>query len=178
MKAIEPGQDWKIAALIFNFHVHFYFGVIFMKIEFMELAYQEALKAYNNDEIPVGAVIVKDDKVIATGHNLKEKMGCSIYHAEMLAIITATKLLNTWHLDDCDIYVSLEPCPMCASAIKQSRIKNVYCGLSNLDSNNEVLIKKIFESDKVNPKVNFYNNLYSDKVRSLMQKFFVEKRKK
>ncbi len=112
-----------------------------MKIEFMELAYQEALKAYNNDEIPVGAVIVKDDKVIATGHNLKEKMGCSIYHAEMLAIITATKLLNTWHLDDCDIYVSLEPCPMCASAIKQSRIKNVYCGLSNLDSNNEVLIK-------------------------------------
>lgn len=149
-----------------------------MNLEYMEVAYQEALKAYESDEIPVGAVIVKNDKIIAVGHNLKEKMVCSIYHAEILAIISASIELKNWRLEDCDMYITLEPCPMCASAIKQARIKNVYCGLSNLDPNNELIVKKIFESDAVNPSVIFYNNLYVDKVRALMQKFFNVKRKK
>lgn len=178
MKEIEPGQDWKIAALIFYFHVHFYFGVIIMKIEYMELAYQEALKGYESGEVPVGAVIVKNDEVIATAHNLKEKNSCCIYHAEILAVMEASYKLKNWRLDDCDIYVTLEPCPMCASAIKQARIHNVYCGLSNPDSNNLCILEKIFAVDCVNPCVNFYNNLYSEKVRKLMQKFFAEKRKK
>lgn len=149
-----------------------------MKIEYMKLAFNEALAAYNEDEIPVGALIVKDDKILAISHNLKEKISCSVFHAEILAIISASKTLNNWRLDDCDMYVTLEPCPMCASAIKQARIKNVYCGLSNSDENNGVLIRKIFETDKINPSVNFYNDLYSEKVRELMQKFFDDKRKK
>lgn len=149
-----------------------------MKIDYMELAYQEALKAYGADEIPVGAIIVKDGKVIATGYNLKEKNTCCIYHAEILAIIEASYKLNNWRLDGCDMYITLEPCPMCASAIKQSRIRNVYCGLSSSNSNNLNIIKKIFESDCTNPSVNFYNDQYVDKLRCLMQKFFVEKRKK
>ena len=178
MKAIEPGQDWKIAALIFYFHVHFYFGVIFMKIEYMELAYDAALTAFYKNEVPVGAVIVKNDKILATTYNLKEKRGCCIYHAEILAIIEASKMLNNWRLENCDMYVTLEPCPMCASAIKQARINNLYCGLSNSDENNQKIIKKIFESDKVNPRVNFYTNLYMEKISSLMQNFFSDKRKK
>lgn len=149
-----------------------------MEIKYMELAYEEALKAYNAGEIPVGAIIVKDNEVVAMGHNLKEKMVCSVYHAEILALIDASTKLKNWRLEGCDMYITLEPCPMCASAIKQSRIENIYCGLSNADPNNELIIRKIFESDAVNPHVNFYNNLYSEKISVLMRKFFVEKRKK
>ncbi len=178
MKEIEPGQDWKIAALIFYFHVHFYFGVIIMKIKYMELAYQEAIKAYKIGEVPVGAIIVKNNQIIASAYNLKEQNSCCIYHAEILAIMEASYKLKNWRLDDCDIYITLEPCPMCASAIKQARIRNVYCGLSNLDPNNSNINKQIFETDNVNPSVNFYSNLYIDEVKNLMQKFFVEKRKK
>ena len=150
----------------------------FMKIEYMESAYNEALTAFNENEVPVGAIIVKNDEIIAVGHNLKEKSNCCVYHAEILAIIEASELLKNWRLDNCDMYVTLEPCPMCASAIKQARIKNLYCGLANSDKNNEKIIKNIFEADKVNPKVNFYTNLYIEKVSDLMQKFFSDKRKK
>ena len=144
----------------------------------MKLAFDEALKAFNADEVPVGAVIVKDDEVLSFSHNLKESMGCAIYHAEILAIIEATRVLKNWRLDDCDMYITLEPCPMCASAIKQSRIKNVYCGLSNLDENNALIIRKIFEKDNTNNGVEIFTNLYVDEVQDLMRKFFVEKRKK
>lgn len=150
----------------------------FMNIEYMELAYNEAIAAFLENEVPVGAIIVKNDKIIAVAHNLKEKNNCCVHHAEILSIIDASKKLNNWRLDDCDMYVTLEPCPMCASAIKQARIKNLYCGLSNSDQNNQKIIKNIFEADKVNPKVNFYTNLYREKVFLLMQKFFSDKRKK
>lgn len=149
-----------------------------MKIEFMELAYQEALKSFNDNEVPVGAIIVKNNKIIAAAHNLKEKSKCCLCHAEILAIAEASKILDNWRLDGCDMYVTLEPCPMCASAIKQSRIKNLYCGLANLDKNNNLIIKNIFSTDMVNPAVNFYSDLYVDKVRNLMQNFFNDKRKK
>lgn len=149
-----------------------------MKNKYMNIAFDEALKAYNLDEIPVGAVIVKNDEVIAVGHNMKENKKSAIYHAEIIALLAASEKLNNWRLDECDMYVTLEPCPMCASAIKQSRIKNVYCGLSNSDKNNTLILEQIFSVDKVNPKINFYNDLDANNVRNLMQKFFSEKRKK
>lgn len=149
-----------------------------MNIKYMKLAYEEALKAYSNDEIPIGAVIVKDDKVVSKGHNKKEKKCCAIYHAEIMAIEKATKKIGNWRLEDCDIYITLEPCPMCASAIKQSRIRNVYCALSNSDKENFKIISKIFERDCVNPGVNIYNDLDVENTKLLMQKFFDKKRKK
>ena len=79
-------------------------------------------------DIPVGALIVKDGKIIASGVNEREKRNSVIAHAEIIAIEKATKLLNTYRLDDCSIYVTLEPCPMCASAILQARIKDIYFG--------------------------------------------------
>ena len=149
-----------------------------MNSKYMDMAIDEAKLAFDEDEVPVGAVIVKNGEILAKTHNLKEHMGSAIYHAEILAIAMATEKIKNWRLDDCDIYITLEPCPMCASAIKQSRVRNVYCGLSNSDSNNLCIIEKIFESDSINNSVKFFSDLAVDEVRNLMQKFFSEKRKK
>ena len=152
--------------------------MISMDLKYMDLAFLEAEKAFELGEVPIGAVIVKNGEILAKTHNIKEKSMCSVHHAEILAILKASKKLKNWRLDDCDIYVTLEPCPMCASAIKQSRIKNVYSALSNKDKNNEIIIKKIFDTDSVNPSVEFFNNLSVDKSETLLQKFFSSKRKK
>src|SRR5574344_1184885 len=95
-------------------------------MEFMNDAIQEALKS--DGEIPVGAVIVKDGKIISRAFNTREKDDDISSHAEILAIRLAEKALNNWRLDDCEMYVTLEPCPMCAWAILQARIKTVYFG--------------------------------------------------
>lgn len=96
--------------------------------KFMKLALKEAQKAFDKEEIPVGVVIVKDDKVIARAHNLKESKNNAISHAEILAIEKACKKLGAWRLLDCEMYVTLEPCPMCAGALINSRIKKIYIG--------------------------------------------------
>lgn len=178
MKVFELGQDRKIAALRTSFYVHFLFWVMIMNEKYMYMALEQAKLAYYEGEIPIGVIIVKDDRVIARAYNKKEKSNCAIYHAEMLAIVEATKILNNWRLEDCDIYVTLEPCPMCASAIKQSRIKNVYAALSNSDKKNTEIVEKIFEADFVNPKVKFFNNIMEKEAKELLQKFFLERRKK
>ena len=103
-----------------------------MKYEFMQEAIKQAKKAYELDEVPIGAVIVKDNKVIAVGYNQKNKLNNVLKHAEIIAIEQAQQKLNNWRLNDCEIYVTLEPCPMCASAIQQSRIEKVYYGLSKM----------------------------------------------
>ena len=149
-----------------------------MDLKYMDEAFKEAEKAFDCNEVPVGSVIVKDHKIIARAYNKKEKTGCAINHAETLAIKRASKKLKNWRLDGCDIYITLDPCPMCASAIKQARIKNVYSALPNKDKNNEILIKKIFERDNANPEVSFASNLAVEKSEALLQKFFVERRKK
>ena len=95
---------------------------------FMKIALKEAQKAFKNEEIPVGAIIVKDNKIIARAHNLRELKCCSTSHAEILAIQKACKKLESWRLLDCEMYVTLEPCPMCAGALINSRISKVYIG--------------------------------------------------
>ena len=149
-----------------------------MNIKYMNMAIEEAKKALLEDEVPVGCVIVKNDEVKAKAHNKKESMNKVTKHSEIIAIETASGVLNNWRLIDCDIYITLEPCPMCASAIKQARINNIYCGLSNLDENNNKIINEILKSDKVNKGVNVYNNIAVDKVKSIMQEFFQKQRKK
>ena len=98
------------------------------KEKFMHEALKEAKKAYDKEEIPVGAVIVKNRKIIARGHNLKEKDKNAVHHAEIIAINKASKKLDNWRLVDCDMYVTVEPCVMCAGALLSSRIKKVYIG--------------------------------------------------
>lgn len=144
----------------------------------MDMAFEIANKGFKNDEVPVGAVIVKNDVVIATAYNMKEKKQCCIDHAEMIAIQKATNKLNNWRLDGCDIYVTLDPCPMCASAIKQSRIKNVYSALNNQDKNNIKIISLIFKADKNNSFVHFESNIDCVRGKLLLQNFFLNIRNK
>ena len=109
-------------------------------------------------------------------YNKKEKYGCVTGHAEILAVEKASKKLNNWRLNGCDIYITLEPCPMCASAIKQSRINNIYYGLSNSDKNNRKLINAIFDKDKINSSCNVYCGYFSSEIECLMKKFFENRR--
>ena len=103
-----------------------------MNLKWLSLAYREALKAKNKEEVPVGAVIVHQDRIIARAHNLRESKQSSLCHAEILAIQKACKKIGSWRLEECDLYVTLEPCVMCAGAIQQSRIRNVYYGARDL----------------------------------------------
>lgn len=147
-----------------------------MKKEFMDLAFEYAEKAFENNEVPIGAVIVKNGDVISYGYNSKEGKQSVLEHAELIAIKEAEEKLHNWRLDDCEMYVTLDPCPMCASAIKQSRIKTVYSALNNLDDNNELIIKKIFETDRVNPSVSFKSNYDSERSKNLLNAFFKKQR--
>ncbi len=147
-----------------------------MDLKYLELAFKYAKKAFDSDEVPVGAVIVKDGNVLSYGYNTKEKNQSVLSHAELNAIKKAENKIGNWRLDNCDLYVTLDPCPMCASAIKQSRIRNVYSAIANSDVNNEIIIKKIFEKDNINPGVSFCTNLDVSKGKSLLNDFFKRKR--
>ena len=149
-----------------------------MNQKFLDLAFKYAEKAYKNSEVPIGAVIVKDGEVIGYGYNQKEKRNSVLEHAEIIAIIMASKKLNNWRLDDCDIYITLDPCPMCASAIKQSRIKNIYSACSNLDEENQKVVVNILKCDKTNPKVNLISNIEPLKSKKILNSFFNIKRDK
>ena len=147
-----------------------------MNYKYMELAIEEAEKAFELDEVPVGCVIIKNDQILAMTHNEKEKAHCVIKHAEMLAVEKASLLLNNWRLDGCDVYITLEPCPMCASALKQARVSRIFCGLSNSDSNNFKIISQILKADKNNREIDITTDLAVEKVSLLMKKFFENRR--
>ena len=147
-----------------------------MNLKYFDIAFEEANKAFIEDEVPIGCVIVKNDEIVAVAHNQKEKDRCCTSHAEILAIQKASKKLKNWRLEECDLYVTLDPCPMCASAIKQARIKHVYSALNNTDSNNIDLIHKIFETDSVNPEVHFETNFCVDSSKKLLNLFFDKQR--
>lgn len=142
-----------------------------MNLKYINLAYEEAEKAFELGEIPVGCVIVKDNIVIARTHNLKENNGCAVDHAEILAIKEASGNLNNWRLDGCDIYITLSPCPMCASALKQARIRNIYCGINN-DTYDQEIIKNILSTTDNNSDVNIEFNLDKTRCGNLLKKFF------
>ena len=148
-----------------------------MNLDFFELAFFYANRAFENDEVPVGAVIVKNNEVISFGFNSKERDSSVLSHAELIAICEAEKKLGNWRLDGCDMYVTLDPCPMCASAIKQSRISNVYSALSSSDVRNFDIISDIFLPDGLNPGVSFNTNISPEKSKKLLSEFFEMKRK-
>ena len=144
----------------------------------MDIAFKEARKSFKKNEVPIGAVLVKNDKIIAKSHNNKEKKQCCLCHAELNLIKKASKKLKNWRLDDCEIYVTLDPCPMCASAIKQARISKIYSACSNSDKNNWEIISNIFLGDKTNPEVKISTNLAENESKLLLNEFFKLKRRK
>ena len=147
-----------------------------MKDKYMNEALKEAMKAYELNEVPIGAVIVKDNKIIAKGYNMKNSLNNVLKHAELIAIENAQKKLKNWRLDDCELYVTLEPCPMCASAIQQSRIKKVYYSLENRDVENHKIIQLIFRRNGTNKEVLYEKISDSAEVKEIMKKFFCNKR--
>ena len=130
--------------------------------KFMKLALDQAREAFFENNVPVGAVIVKDNKIISFAHNKKNSSNISVYHAEILSIIDACKKLGTWYLEDCVMYVTLKPCNMCASAIAESRIKKVFYLIdSNYTENMNANINNI-HFEKSNESENKYLKLLSD----------------
>jgi len=142
-----------------------------MDLKYMKLAYLEAKKAYDKNEAPIGCVIVKDDLVIAKAHNLREIKNLVSAHAEILAITKANKKLNSWRLDDCDIYVTLEPCIMCLGAIYQARIKNLYFGAYDKRYGG---IKNLVESlnKNYNHELNVVGGIMEEECSKLITNFF------
>ena len=139
-----------------------------MEEKYMKEALKEAKKAYDKLEIPVGAVIVKDGKIIARAYNQKETKFDTTKHAEILAIQKASKKLKSWRLIDCEMYVTLEPCPMCGWAILQSRIKNIYFGSYdvNYGAFSSADLLKLSQT-----KPNIYGGICEEECDKLLKKF-------
>ena len=147
--------------------------------EYMLLALEEAKKAYDEGEVPVGAVIVKDDNVIAKTHNTKEKNKCSLEHAELSVIKLACGKLDNWRLIGTIIYVTLEPCPMCASAIKQSRINRIVYLLDNSDINTSKIVNEILSLHDANApveKVKLDISKFNEEDIDIISEFFRKRR--
>lgn len=142
-----------------------------MNEKYMKIALIEAKKAYKKGEVPVGAVIIKDNKVIAKAYNQKENKQNAVMHAEILAINKACKKIKTWHLENCILYTTLEPCMMCSGAIIQSRINEIYYATKNENFGASNYIKKY------NKKIKIYSGILEKESIEILKKFFKEKRK-
>lgn len=148
-----------------------------MEEKFMKEALIEAKKAYDKLEIPVGAVIVKDGKIIARAHNLKETKFDTTKHAEILAIQKASKKLKSWRLLDCEMYVTLEPCSMCAGAIINSRIKKIYIGTRDEKTGAAGSVLNLFEDYPFNHKVEVKKGIMQSECENILKDFFKMLRK-
>lgn len=141
---------------------------------FMEIALEEAEKALNIQEVPVGAVVVNREtkKIIAKHHNKMECKKIPIYHAEILALIDASKKLNSKYLQNCDLYVTLEPCHLCASAISMFRVGRLFYGASDPKAGAVTSGINFFNSVNCLFKPEIYSDIYADKSAKLMRDFF------
>ena len=146
------------------------------KEHYMKQALKEAEKAYKKLEVPVGAVIVKDGKIIARAHNQKETRTDTTKHAEILAIQKASKKLESWRLIDCEMYVTLEPCSMCAGAMINSRIKKVYIGAMDETTGAAGSVLNLFNDYTFNHKVEVENGVMKTECQEILKKFFKELR--
>lgn len=143
-----------------------------MKIEFMHCAIAEARKALENSEVPVGAIVVRNSQVIGRGYNQREKHNDPTAHAEILAIRQAASYLGSWRLTGCEIYVTLEPCPMCAGAIVNSRIQTIVYGAYDLKSGAVNSLYNILSDKRLNHQVEIYSGICEEQCQALLKEFF------
>lgn len=148
------------------------------KIKFMKEALKEASKSYKKEEIPVGAVIVKDNKIIAKAHNLKETKHDCTNHAEILAIKKACKKLNSWRLTGCTMYVTLEPCSMCTGALILSRIDKVVIGTMDEKTGACGSVLNLSKDYKFNHVLDIETGILENECKTMIQQFFKELRNK
>ena len=145
---------------------------------FMKQAVNQAKKAYDKLETPIGCVIVHEDKIIARGYNKRNMKKNTLAHAEILAINKASKVLGDWRLEDCTMYVTLEPCPMCAGAIVQARIPHVVIGSMNPKAGCAGSVLNLLQQDGLNHQVEITKGVLAEECSGLMTSFFRELRKK
>lgn len=145
---------------------------------FMKQAVKQAKKAYDKLETPIGCVIVHEDKIIARGYNKRNMKKNTLAHAEILAINKASKVLGDWRLEDCTMYVTLEPCPMCAGAIVQARIPRVVIGSMNPKAGCAGSVLNLLQQDGLNHQVEITKGVLAEECSGLMTSFFREVRKK
>ena len=143
----------------------------------MQEALKEAKKAYSKLEVPVGCVIVKDGKIIGRGHNLKETKKDTTKHAEMIAIQKSSKKIESWRLLDCEMYVTLEPCCMCAGAIINARIKKIYIGTLDEKTGAAGSVLNVFQDYPFNHKVEVETGILKEECETILKEFFKELRK-
>lgn len=148
------------------------------RIKYMQEALKEAQKAYKINEVPVGAIIVQNNKIISRAHNRKEKQQDSTFHAEILAIQKASRKISQWRLSDCELYVTLEPCSMCAGAIIQARIDKVFIGTKDPKAGAVGSIVNLFDIKKFNHIVEYEYGLLALECSDILKKFFKELRSK
>lgn len=147
------------------------------KYRFMYAALQEAEKAFEEDEVPVGAVVVFQNKIIGKGYNQVEKLKDATAHAEMIALTSASNHLGSWRLNECDIYVTLEPCIMCTGALLASRIRELYFATSDMKFGACGSIYNLAEENKTNHTIKVYSGLLAKESEDLLRIFFNKKRK-
>ena len=142
----------------------------------MQMALQQAKLALLEDEIPVGCVIVKDNRIIASAHNQKEKYRNSQYHAEMIALHQASQVLQDWRLQDCDVYVTLEPCLMCCGALIQARVRRVIYGAYDPKVGAVESIAHSFDTKGLNHSVLYLGGVLQQEASELLKQYFQKKR--
>ena len=147
-----------------------------MHEKYMREALKEAKKAKDKDEVPIGCVIVKDDKIIARAHNLRESKQQSINHAEILALQKACKKVESWRLENCTLYVTLEPCCMCAGAILQSRITCVVYGADDPKGGSIKSTLQMYEQPGFNHYPNVIDGILKEECSTILREFFKSKR--
>ena len=146
--------------------------------QFMAYAILEAKKAEAINEVPIGAVIVCDDEIISTGYNERETTNQTLAHAELTAIARANKIKSSWRLEDCTLYVTLEPCPMCAGAIVQSRLKRVVYGASDYKSGCAGTLMNLLDDPRFNHQVIVTSGVKQKETSYLLTNFFKQLRSK
>ena len=177
MNVCEPGQDRNVAALSITFMCDGFLNFMEKDEKFMRKALKLAEIASSIDEVPVGCVIVKDNKVIASGYNKREIDNNPLGHAETIAIRKAAKKLKDWQLVDCDLYVTIEPCIMCAGTIIQSRIRRVVYGAPDLKGGALGSSINILEAKNINHRPEVIGGVLEKECAEIIKNYFKSKRK-
>lgn len=148
-----------------------------MNEKYMKAAVRLAKKAAEAGDVPIGCVIVRDDKIIARGYNKRTATGNALNHAEIIAINKACRKTGDWRLEECELYVTLEPCPMCAGAIVQARIPRCYIGCTNPKAGCAGSVIDLFRQEKLNHQVEAVTGICEEECSGLLKDFFRELRK-
>lgn len=146
--------------------------------KYMKEALKQAKKAYDIGEVPIGCVIVYKDKVIGRGYNKRNTQKTTLAHAELIAIERASKVMGDWRLEDCDMYVTLEPCQMCSGALVQARIKKVIIGTMNPKAGCAGSILNLLQMEEFNHQLEIESGVMESECTDILQMFFKELRKR